>query len=136
VGSTQAYTSWGFGEGFRPGNNSRWTVNGQANQAHPGLTEALRLYNPNATDVVVEITLNFAGPSGQSVQRRTIPARRVAEFNIEEFIPSNRLADNQAFGIFVKAPQPIVASMNHYDRLFPGAFATLGVPLGRTAQVS
>jgi subtilisin family serine protease/subtilisin-like proprotein convertase family protein len=136
IGSSQAYTSWGFGEGFRPGNNSRWTVNGVANQPHPGLTEALRIYNPNETDTVVEITLNFAGPSGQSVQRRTIPARRMAEFNIEDFIPVNRLADNQAFGIFVKAPNPIVASMNHYDRLFPGAFATLGTPLGRFAQVS
>ncbi len=136
IGSSQAYTSWGFGEGFRPGNNSRWTVNGVANQPHPGLTEALRIYNPNDTDTVVEITLNFAGPSGQSVQRRTIPARRMAEFNVEDFIPVNRLADNQAFGIFVKAPQPIVASMNHYDRLFPGAFATLGTPLGRFAQVS
>jgi hypothetical protein len=111
-------------------------VNGVANQPHPGLTEALRIYNPNDTETVVEITLNFAGPSGQSVQRRTIPARRMAEFNVEDFIPVNRLADNQAFGIFVKAPQPIVASMNHYDRLFPGAFATLGTPLGRFAQVS
>jgi hypothetical protein len=59
----------------------------------------------------------------------------VAEFNIDEFITGNRRQQNQSYGIFVKASTPIVAEMNRYDLLFPGGFATLGTPLGRTGAI-
>ncbi len=48
----------------------------------------------------------------------------------------DRRASNQSYGIFIKAPVPVVAEMNHYDRLFPGAFATLGTPLGVTSSIT
>jgi subtilisin family serine protease/subtilisin-like proprotein convertase family protein len=129
----QGFSSWGFGEGFRPGDNSRWTVGGIPNQPHPGLAENLRIFNPGTTAVTVEITLNFS--TGTEVYRRVVEGRRVARFDITEFIPSNRRAENQAYGIFVKAPSTIVAAIDRYDLLFPGGFSTLGMPMGRTSTI-
>jgi subtilisin family serine protease/subtilisin-like proprotein convertase family protein len=136
--ASKAYTYWGFGEGFRPGDNVDFNANLPGVQRHPGLTESLRLYNPQSQPVTIEITFNFdaAGGAGTETYRRTLPARLVSEFNLDQFIQGNRRLTNQSFGIFIKAPQPIVASMNHIDLLFPGAFATLGTPLGITAPVS
>jgi subtilisin family serine protease/subtilisin-like proprotein convertase family protein len=136
--SSKAYTYWGFGEGFRPGDNVDFNGSLPGVQRHPGLTETLRLYNPQATPVVVEITFNFdaVGGAGSETYRRTLPARLVTELNIDQFIQGNRRATNQSFGIFIKAPQPIVASMNHIDLLFPGGFATLGTPLGIVSQLT
>ncbi len=39
-------------------------------------------------------------------------------------------------GLTVKSATPIVASMDHYDPYFPGAFSTLGTPLGTSAAIS
>lgn len=136
--SSRAYTYWGFGEGFRPGDNVDFNANLPGVQRHPGLTETLRLYNPQSTPVTIEITFNFdaVGGAGTETYRRTLPARLVSEFNIDQFIQGNRRLTNQSFGIFIKAPQPIVASMNHIDLLFPGGFATLGTPLGLNAPLT
>ncbi|HLP83353.1 MAG TPA: proprotein convertase P-domain-containing protein, partial [Phycisphaerales bacterium] len=135
--ASKAYTYWGFGEGFRPGDNADFNASLPGIQRHPGLTESLRLYNPQATPVTIEITLNFdaVGGAGSETFRRTLPARLVSDFNLDQFIQGNRRQTNQSFGIFIKAPQPIVASMNHIDLLFPGGFATLGTPLGIVASV-
>ncbi|HYF15014.1 MAG TPA: sensory rhodopsin transducer [Phycisphaerales bacterium] len=124
--SANAYTYWGFGEGFRPGDNS----------GHPGVIENLRLYNPSGGDITVEITFNYDLQPGTETFRRTLPARRVTEFNVDEFISGLRRQSNQSYGIAIKAPVPIVAEMSHYDLLFPGGFATLGTPLGRFAAIT
>lgn len=134
--ATKAYTFWGFGEGFRPGDNVDWNPNVAGTQAHPGLSENLRIYNPSSIDVTVEITISFDLEPGTETFRRTISGRRVAEFNIHEFITGNRRLTNQSYGLFVKSATPIVAEMNHYDLLFPGGFATLGTPLGRTSLIT
>jgi len=133
--SNTAYTYWGFGEGFRPGDDVDWNPNVAGVQRHPGLSENIRIYNPSSNDVTIEITFNFDLQPGTETFRRTIGGRRVAEFNIDEFITGNRRQQNQSYGIFVKAATPIVAEMNRYDLLFPGGFATLGTPLGRIGTI-
>ena len=129
-----AFTVWGFAEGFRPGDGDN----------HPGVTDLLRLYNPSDFDVTVEITIGYDGVPGTETFRRTLPARRVTEFNMDQFITGDRRLSPQWFGTRIKAPTPIVAYMSHYDKAFVGlvpddtpgaAFGTLGTPLGRTGSV-
>jgi hypothetical protein len=122
----RAYTLWGFAEGFRPGDSDN----------HPGVTEYLRLYNPESTETVVEITINYFGNVASETFRRVLPARRVTELNVDQFIGGTRRASFQYYGLTVKSPTPIVAFMGHYDRVFPGAFGTLGTPLGINEVVS
>ncbi|MFZ4575489.1 MAG: proprotein convertase P-domain-containing protein, partial [Phycisphaerales bacterium] len=129
VGSATAdkgYTLWGFGEGFRPGDGD----------GHPGVTDYLRLYNPASTDTVVEISISFYGVNSGETFRRVLPARRITEFNVDQFVSGARRASFQFYGLAVKAPTPIVAFMGHYDRAFPGAFGTLGTPLGLSADIT
>lgn len=121
-----AYTLWGFAEGFRPADNS----------GHPGVVEYLRLYNPGITDTTVEITIGFDGGLGSETFRRTLPARRVSEFNMDQFITGGRRAVFTYYGTTIKAASPIVAYMGHFDRFFPGAFGTLGTPLGLASPVA
>ena len=120
--SSQAYTYWGFGEGYRP-------------KADGIVTEYLRLFNPTADDVVVEISLQFGGSSGVETFRRVLSPRRVAEFNIHDFVLGDRRNSPQYYGITVKAASPIVAYMGRYDRFFPGGFGTLGTALGTSQPV-
>ncbi len=135
--ATEAFSLWGFGEGFRPGDNDV--------PAHPGVVEQLRLYNPSDTDITIEITIGYDGIPGSETFRRTLPARRVTEFNMDQFITGGRRLTDQFFGTRVKSPVPIVAYMDHYDRAFRGlvpdptpgaAFGTLGTPLGRRTAVT
>jgi hypothetical protein len=109
------------------------------------VVESLRLYNPSETDITVEITIGYDGVPGSETFRRTLPARRVTDFNMDQFVTGTRRATAQWYGTRVKAPIPIVAYMSHYDRAFLGlvpdptvgaAFGTLGTPLGRTTAVS
>jgi subtilisin-like proprotein convertase family protein len=127
VSANNAFSWWGFGEGIRPGDT---------NTVAPGVREYLRLYNPNATDTVVEITIAYDGTPGSESFRRVLPARRVTEFNLDQFITGNRRLTDQFFSTTVKTADPIVAYMAHYDRAFPGGFGTLGTPLGRFAPVT
>jgi hypothetical protein len=60
----------------------------------------------------------------------------VTELNVDQFIGGTRRASFQYYGLTVKSPTPIVAFMGHYDRVFPGAFGTLGTPLGINEVVS
>lgn len=120
--SSQAFTYWGFGEGYRPKNDGI-------------VTEYLRLFNPTTEPVVVEITLQFGGTSGVETFRRVVEPRRVAEFDIHDFVLGDRRNSQQYYGITVKAASPIVAYMGRYDRFFPGGFGTLGTPLGTSQPV-
>ncbi len=118
--SDRAYTLWGFGEGFRPGDND----------VHPGVVEYLRIYNPEPAETVVEITIAYDGTPGSEVFRRTIPARRMAEFDMDQFITGDRRLRSSWFATTVKGASPVVAYMGHFDRAFPGGFGTLGTPMG------
>jgi subtilisin-like proprotein convertase family protein len=122
-----AYSWWGFGEGFRPGDDD---------PNHPGVVEYLRLYNPASAATTVEITISYDGTAGTEVFRRTLSARTVSEFNVHDFVVGARRQTNQWYAITVKAPTPIVAYMAHWDRAFPGAFGTLGTPLGRFTPIT
>ncbi|HYE63473.1 MAG TPA: sensory rhodopsin transducer [Phycisphaerales bacterium] len=133
--ATQAFTMWGFGEGFRPADNS----------GHPGIVETLRLYNPSENDITVEITIGYTRDRGAETFRRVLPARRVTEFNMDQFVTGQFRAIDAFYGTRVKAPVPIVAYMSHYDRAFQGlvpdpvagaAFGTLGTPIGRVNPVA
>ncbi|MBX3384433.1 MAG: S8 family serine peptidase [Phycisphaeraceae bacterium] len=123
----RGFTVWGFGEGFRPGDVDTF---------HPGVVEYLRLYNPSTSSTVVEITISYDGVSGSESFRRTLPAARISQFNIDDFITGTRRTNSSWFSITVKAPSPIVAYMGHYDRSFPGGFGTLGTPLGQSSPIT
>lgn len=126
----RAFTYWGFGEGFRPGDGS----------GHPGVLEYLRLYNPSADDATVEISISYDGVPGTDVFRYTLPGRRVTELNMDQFIVGSRRASNQWYGTFIKSASPIVAYFAHWDQSTGGgprgAFGTLGTPLGNSAPVT
>jgi subtilisin-like proprotein convertase family protein len=135
--TANAFTQWGFGEGFRPGDGS----------GHPGVVETLRLYNPAETDQTVEITIGYDGGLGTETFRRVIKARTITEFNMDQFITGARRTTLPGvwYGTTVKAPVPIVAYMDHYDKSFNGtvpdmtpgaAFGTLGTPLGNEVATS
>jgi subtilisin family serine protease/subtilisin-like proprotein convertase family protein len=131
VFSDEAYTLWAFGAGFRPQNGYDQNV-----------TEYLRVFNPADEEVVIEITIRFDGnfedtstPLGQETFRRTVPARRVAEFDIHDFVTGDRRLQDTFYGITVKAASPVVSYLGRYDAFFPGAFGTLGVPLGLTSTI-
>jgi hypothetical protein len=119
--ASRAYSWWGFGEGFRPGDND---------PGHPGVVEHLRLYNPSDEAVTIEISITYSNNPVAESFRRTIQPRRVAEFDLDQFITGSRRATRQFFSTTVKAATPIVAYMTHVDRAFPGGFGTLGTPLG------
>ncbi|MBL8761084.1 MAG: S8 family serine peptidase [Phycisphaerae bacterium] len=115
--SDQAYSLWGFGEGFRPAVGS-------------AVTESLKLYNPTAADVLTEITLFYDNGLGSETFRRVLPSRQVVDINVHDLVTGSRRLVDAFYGITVKSSSPIVASMTHADAFFPGSFATLGTPLG------
>ncbi|MFG0325924.1 MAG: S8 family serine peptidase [Phycisphaerales bacterium JB037] len=121
--SDRAYSLWSFGEGFRPKNGT-------------SVQEYLRLYNPSDSDILAEITLQFDGGLGQETFRRVLPARRVQEFDIFDFVTGDRRNQRVFYSITVKASAPIVAYMGHFDSFFPGGFGTLGTPLGTPIQLT
>lgn len=121
----RAFTTWGFGEGFRPGDGG----------THPGVTEYLRLFNPGAASTTVEITIAFDNGLGTETFRRTLDPRLITEIDVHSFVTGFRRTRDVWFGLTIKAQDPIVAYMAHYDSAFPGAFGTLGTPLGRSTPV-
>lgn len=120
--SGRAYSSWIFGDGFRP-------------LAGNQVSEYLRLFNPTTQSLSVEITLDFNDGSSETF-RRSIAPSTANEFNIHDFVTGYRRTEGTVigigsfYGITVKASQPIVAYMAHFDSNFFGGFGTLGVPLG------
>ncbi|MBK7405720.1 MAG: S8 family serine peptidase [Phycisphaerales bacterium] len=129
--SGEAYSLWSFGAGFRPQNGFDQNV-----------TEYLRLFNPSDSPVVVEITIRFDGnfegtstPLGQETFRRVLDPRRVTEFDVHDFVTGDRRSQDTFYGLTVKAGTPIIAYLGRYDTFFPGAFGTLGVPMGVTSTI-
>ncbi|MFA6045782.1 MAG: sensory rhodopsin transducer, partial [Phycisphaerales bacterium] len=124
--SPTAYSYWGFAEGFRPGDNT----------GHPGVVEHLRLYNPTDFDVTIEIGISYNANPATETFRRVLPAHRVTELDVDQFITGARRSATQYFSTSIKAPTPIVASFFHFDRAFPGGFSTLGTSFGVSAPVT
>nr|HRJ49273.1 pre-peptidase C-terminal domain-containing protein [Phycisphaerales bacterium] len=114
----RAYRLWGFGEGFKP------------RDGNPLVTETLRLYNPNANDTIAEIILRYDAGLGTESRRVVVPARASFSIDLHEMVTGSRRTTEVWYGISVKSAAPIVASMTHADAFFPGAFSTLGTPLG------
>lgn len=115
--SDKAFSLWGFGEGFRPAVGS-------------AVTESLKLYNPTSTSVLSEVTLFYDNGLGSETFRFTLPSRQVVDINVHDLVTGSRRLVDAFYGITVKSSSPIVASMTHSDGYFPGAFQTLGTPLG------
>jgi len=123
--SESAFTYWGFADGFRPGG---------ANAL--GVAEFLRVYNPGVQDSVIEIEIRFSDGNSE-VFRRVSGARRVAQFNVHDFITGVRRDSDQLYGLTIKSAEPIVAYMRRADTLFStGSFGTLGTPLGISQLVT
>ncbi|MFG0284440.1 MAG: S8 family serine peptidase [Phycisphaerales bacterium JB039] len=124
VGASTGHTLWGFSEGFRPVGSS-----GQ-------VTEYLRIFNPTVQDQVVEIIFRFTDGSTETF-RGSVLGGAVAEFDLHDFISSERVAEAAGmglpgvfYGLTVKSAAPVVAYMGRSDLFFQGSFGTLGVPLG------
>lgn len=115
--SDKAFSLWGFGEGFRPAVGS-------------AVTESLKLYNPTSSSVLSEVTLFYDNGLGSETFRFTLPSRQVVDINVHDLVTGSRRLVDAFYGITVKSSSPIVASMTHSDAFFPGAFQTLGTPLG------
>ncbi len=122
----RAYTSWGFGEGFRPRDGS----------GHPGITEYLRLFNPGDTATTLEITLYYDNNVPGETFRRTLAPREVAQIDVDPLVTGARRTIDVWYGITVKSQSPVVAYMAHHDAFFPGGFGTLGTPLGVNVPVA
>ncbi|MFO0836270.1 MAG: S8 family serine peptidase [Phycisphaerales bacterium] len=118
--SDKAYSLWGFGEGFRPASGG-------------AVTESLKLYNPTPTAVLCEVTLFYDNGLGFETFRMTLPSRQTMDVNVHDLVTGSRRLVDAFYGITVKSSSPIVASMTHSDGFFPGAFQTLGTPLGINA---
>jgi subtilisin family serine protease/subtilisin-like proprotein convertase family protein len=125
----RAHGTWIFADGFKP--------TGDSNQ----VTEYLRLYNPTTAPLSVEITMSFNDGSSETF-RRTIAARTASEFNIFDFVTGAR--DNPGtvpgvgsfYGLRVRAAQPILAYMGHFDQNFFGGFGTIGYGLDEGVVIS
>ncbi|HYE03595.1 MAG TPA: hypothetical protein VD963_10220, partial [Phycisphaerales bacterium] len=118
-----AASLWLFSDGFRPG-------------AGALVREYLRLFNPSATDVTVEITMIFepnaeAGDAGGAeVFRQTLPSRAAVNFDVHQFVSGERRLRDTFYSIRVKSPEPVVAFMGHIDLNLGSGFGTLGTALG------
>ncbi len=114
----RAFRSWGFGEGFKPRDGNTL------------VSESLRLYNPNAADTIAEIVLRYDANLGSESLRVVIPARAAYSINIHDLVTGSRRTTEVWYGLSVKSAAPVIASFDHADAYFPGAFSTLGTPIG------
>ncbi len=125
--SGQAASTWLFADGFRP-------------LAGNQVTEYLRLFNPTTVPLTVEITMSF-NDGGTETFRRTLAASAANEFDIHDFVTGFRRTEGSTpgigsfYGLRVRASQPIVAYMAHFDSNFFGGFGTLGTPVGLVSQL-
>lgn len=124
VGATSAATIWDFAEGFM--NQSR---------AGGDVTEDLYLFNP--TNTAAEVTIRFMTGLGVNVTiTRTVGPLEIADIRFHE-TPEIRDLQNQVFyAVRVTSTQPIVATMEHWDRDLGGGFSYLGMPRGDIFDLS
>ncbi|MCB9841015.1 MAG: S8 family serine peptidase [Phycisphaeraceae bacterium] len=125
--SDTAFSRWSFAAGYRPASGN-------------GVESYLRLFNPSVSQVLVEVTMHFAGAGNNAgtaeTFRFTINARSVLAIDLHDLVTGTRRSTAQTYGVTVKAGAPIVAYQGHFDQSFPGSFGTLGTPLGGTNPVA
>jgi subtilisin family serine protease/subtilisin-like proprotein convertase family protein len=125
---SEASTQWMFGEGFFPVGST-------------AVKEYLRLFNPTATDLTVEIQISYNNGTGE-VFRRTVPARATANYDFAEFITGTNATVGTVpgvgsfFGTRIVSSTPIVAFMGHFDSFLGGGFGFMGTALGSTGTAS
>lgn len=120
-----AFTLWNVGSGFRPAGTNQTQV-----------TEYLRIHNPSNTETVVEITIDYGGATGSETFRRTIGSRRVAEFDIDDFITGARRNVDTFYSLQVKSGKPVVVYSARIDRDAGLTYGSLGTPLGLSGPVA
>lgn len=127
--ASNAHSFWAFSEGFAP------IQGGQ-------VSEYLRVFNPGLNDTLLEITFRFTDGQTETF-RRTAGAASVSEFNLRQFISTNRFQQAQAggapgvfYGFTVKSSSGIVAYQGRTDQFLGGSFGTLGTPLGIVSQLA
>lgn len=122
----RGFTLWTFADGFRPGGTQPSTT----------FREYLRVFNPQVTDTTVEITINYGGTTPSETFRRTIGSRRVAEFNVDDFISGLARNSDVNFSIEVKSAVPVVAYLGRVNTLDGGVYGSLGTPFGNSGTVN
>lgn len=122
----RAFTLWTFADGFRPAGNTPTT----------SYRQYLRLFNPAVADTTLEITINYGNGIPSETVRRTVGARRVAEFNVDDFITGARRTQDVNFSIEVKSAVPIVAYMGRVNTVDGGVYGSLGTPFGNFGGVN
>lgn len=120
-----AFSLWNIGSGFRPAGENQTQV-----------TEYIRVHNPDNFDTVVEITIDYGGTSGTETFRRTVGSRRVAEFDLNDFITGARRDSDAFYSIQIKGASPIVVYSARIDRDTGLSYGSLATPLGIAGPVA
>ncbi len=119
----RSYSLWGVSNGFRPAGDTQTTT-----------TEYLRVFNSANTATAVEITIAYTDGSTE-IFRRTIDTRRVAEFNLDDFITGAHRQVDSFYSVQVKAASPVVVYSARIDRTAGLAYGSLATPQGTSGPV-
>ncbi|MBX3358797.1 MAG: LEPR-XLL domain-containing protein [Phycisphaeraceae bacterium] len=120
-----AATQWGFGEGFMTRDRAGRTI-----------SENLYLFNPAAGETEVKIEFLFRDGTAFSTTRTVGPAS-IVDVNLDVFEGFLRHTNSRYFfGIRVTADDPIIATLDHMDRVLAGGFTTAGIPRGTVVPLS
>lgn len=122
---TSAATEWGFGEGFLT-----------RQRAGVSISENLYLFNPAATSAEVTIEFIFNDGTTFSTTRSVDPAA-IVDVSLDSAQDLLDICEGRYFfGIRVSAANPIVATLDHLDRIMAGGFTTAGIPHGTIVPLS
>ncbi len=119
----RAYSLWGVSNGFRPAGDTQTST-----------TEYLRVFNSANTATAVEITIGYTDGTTE-VFRRTIDTRRVAEFNLDDFITGAHRQVDSFYSVQVKSASPVVVYSARIDRAAGLAYGSLATPQGSSGPV-
>lgn len=123
LAATSAGTSILFGDAY-------------ANPLAQGLYhESLGLYNPGASAVSISITYLFA--DGTRADRQIVlGADRFRRIVLQNEPAILARPGGTPFSVLIRASNPVVASMTHYDDFIHGGWGSLGLWSGFTAPIS
>jgi hypothetical protein len=124
TGATTAGTRYLFGDAFM-----------DPALAGNKFLEYLYLYNPASANATISIRLNFTDGTN-SIFNVTVNSRGFAEVRLHERTELTNRTGPTWFSVDASSISPFVMTMTHYDLLLGGGWATTGVPLGFTNNVS
>ena len=124
TGATTAGTRYLFGDAFM-----------DPALAGNKFLEYLYLYNPASANATISIRLNFTDGTN-SIFNVTVNSRGFAEVRLHERTELTSRTGPTWFSVDASSISPFVMTMTHYDLLLGGGWATTGVPLGFTNNVS